>query len=146
MRFYTTLVSTCLVILFSSTLMAYTEIPPCYAFLMRNFYNPTYVLQGLSLHYDIPQSSWSLINNDLQKRVPDIAKIVQTRAKILRPNPFQHPIDKKKAEEILDEALFQVLSEVMSNYKVVARYQVIELYQFIKYNNQAYWNHCFLEK
>lgn len=89
--------------------------PPCYREIQTTFFRQDLVTTALSL-YKVDQSFWIAIYSDLQANSGRVPFLVQTLAKNRNPNPLYPIFRPKEASEILQKALFDVLTQAIAPY------------------------------
>lgn len=122
--------------------LSYGETPFCYKELERNFFKPALVDEALSLH-SVPQSNWSLINNELQRNVKRVPELVKERAKRMDPNPFGTPFQPQAASEVLRGALLEVFSSTLALFHITNQNNINEMFQYIRERQSQFLLACF---
>ena len=118
------------------------EMPPCYRDLEVNFFNPTLVNEALSLH-SVFQSSWSLINYELQKNVRRVPELVKARAREMERNPFEPTFQPQEASALLRQVLFDVFSQTLAEFNITNQNNVDEMFQYIRERQSHRFLACF---
>jgi hypothetical protein len=134
--------------LFSSLCYGYDDTPDCFKKLEKNFFVSSFTQQSFSLH-NVPQSSWTLIYNQLLKAADSIPRTVRDRAQNLRVNPLENPFNPDKAWEILEQALFDVFLQVLRANNVFHQYNdndIRDMFEYIKFQQVPEINACFQQK
>ncbi len=130
------------VVLLIAPFFCFAEPPSCYAQLEREFFNPVYVNQALSMH-NISQSAWPEVNRILKENSAVIPARTRALASKQRPNPFNPPFDGEAAAKILTRVQLEVLSKTLVRFQIQNPYVVQQIYGYIKEQQQERWNTCF---
>lgn len=130
--------------LVSSIVYGFDDTPDCFKKLETGFFIPSYTLQAFSLH-NVPQSSWTLIYNQLQTAVQRVPGIVERKAEKMKINPLRNPFDSEKAWGVLEETLFEVFLSVLRDNNTFHQYNdnnIRGMFEYIKQKQSAYLKTC----
>lgn len=78
----------------------------CTSRIAEQFFPLNITTKALSL-YDIPQSQWTPINNELKKISGKMRTLLESKASLLSPNPFHSENMQLEAFVIMREVLFE---------------------------------------
>ena len=106
------------------------------------FFNPIYVSQALSLH-DVSQSAWSQVNLKLRERNSEIPKLVMDKVSKMDPNPLRTPFDPREAAKVLEEALFEMLASVLTEFNIENPLRGGEMFNYIREQQNSRFIDCF---
>lgn len=119
------------------------EIPSCFFQIEQEFFNPTYVTQAISSNRRIAQSSWSVINQQLQKNVQSIPSIVSQRAEKMHPNPLSPRFLPLEAEKLLNDVQFEVLARTLLPFQVTNPHEIRDILNYLRSKMAKKWSSCF---
>ena len=68
-------------------------------------------------YYNVPQSSWNLIANDLKRRNSTIPKKMRDYARKMRPNPLNYPLDEKGTIRLLRRVTREIFMDATRKYQ-----------------------------
>jgi len=133
--------------LMATALEAFDNAPRCYQDLERNFFQPGYVSEALSMHR-VPQSIWSPIIQALQQNTKDLPDRIRKAGKSMNPDPFDPEFLAEPALDLLTQSLYQIFVGVVADYN---RYQdivingddVLNMFTYIKDKQKAKFEGCF---
>jgi hypothetical protein len=126
--------------LMSLPFFSFGQMPSCYRDLETNFFKPNLVNETLSLH-SISQSNWALINEELQRNVLQVPRMVRERASHMHPNPFE-PFQPQAASALLRTVLLEVLSNSLAVFHITNQNQIEEMYQYIRERQSQLFLSC----
>lgn len=132
-------------LLLLSPMDVFSETPLCYKNIEANFFKPEFVDEALSLH-SVPQSNWTLINNELREKMVRVPELVREKAKKMNPNPFGMPFQPQEASEVLRQALFAVFAETLADFHITNRGKAEEMFQYIRQRQGLRLLACFGEE
>ncbi len=107
-----------------------SKVPPCFKKMQVNFFERAIVEKALNLHL-VSQSSWALINKNLNRRSSVVPIQMETIAKRMRPNPLS-PFDIEEANKLLIEILFTIFRNTMIEMNFSSESGIREMFLFIQ--------------
>jgi len=116
--------------------------PSCVRELERDFFNPVFVSQALSLH-DVSQSAWAEVNRVLKQQIGAIPGRVRDRAARMNPNPFDIPFQEHDAKQVLESVLYDVLAETLKQFNITDPTEVREMFNYIREQQADKFVRCF---
>lgn len=132
----------------SASLKAYEDIPACFKDLELNFFTRKDVFQALDMYpLMVYTSTWDAIYQEIKYQSASIPDRVRTEAKLLNPNPLQHPFDPKKSLDILKVVLFTTFKEAVLKYTVERFDGAMEtMFDYLLEQNEYQWQLCLRSK
>ncbi len=134
--------------LVSSFCYGFDDTPDCFNQLERNFFITPYTQQSFS-KYNVPQSSWTLIYNQLVRASASVPARVKAKANRLAVNPLENPFDPAKAWEILEQVLFDDFLQVLQANNTFHQFNdnsIKGMFDFIKDHRAKEIDACFQNK
>jgi hypothetical protein len=123
-------------------LLGWSDEPSCVREIEREFFNPVFVSQALSLH-DVSQSAWSEVNRVLKQKNGDIPGRVRDRAAKMNPNPFDTPFQAKEAKQVLQDVLYEILTETLASFNITDPTEIREMFNYIREQQADKFIRCF---
>lgn len=114
----------------------------CVEELEQNFFQSRVVFQSLSLH-EVRQELWVPIIQLLQVKSREIPDRIKRKTAFMVPNPFEYPMNKRKAEKILKQVLYEVFVDTMRFYNNNGQPQMDLVFNDIFEKRETAWKRCF---
>lgn len=126
----------------SISFLCSAEEPNCIKELARDFFNPDYVSQALSMH-DVSQSAWTEVNRVLRANSSTIMTRIRARAAHFSPNPFDTPFQPHEASLVVNGVLYDVFAETLAQFNITDPIAVKEMYYYIHEQHADKFLKCF---
>lgn len=127
--------------LLASPVFADTGTAECAKELLLAYFPEAFVSQTLK-KYNVPESEWAGINQELAAKDKDIIGKVEEKAAKLDPNPLKDPQQRQAAVKIFRETLLEVFSGVMKDHKITDEKQIQAMLDDIQLQKAARFKMC----
>lgn len=98
----------------------------CSKELLLAFFPETFLNETLK-KFNVPESEWPAINQELAAKDREVATLVEQKAAAMNPNPFKDPRERMRAIQILKDTLFEVFSSVLNQHGVTDSDQIQQM-------------------
>lgn len=124
-----------------SHVVAYEDVPVCFKKLETGFFTERNVKDALEI-YNIYQSSWQPIYNDLMARARKAPQLIKEKAKREKKNPLEHPFDAKRSKEILIEVQREIFVKTLNYWRVWDERTIEGMFSSIQEQNKKMLDGC----
>lgn len=116
-------------------------IDECSKELLIAYFPEVFVKETLK-KFNVPQSSWAAITQELNGKEADIIKMVEEKAEKMKENPLKDPKQRQEAVKIFRETLLQVFSGVMKKNGVTDDKQIQSMLDDIQQQKAKRFAQC----
>lgn len=116
-------------------------IDECSKELLIAYFPEVFVKETLK-KFNVPQSSWAPITQELHGKEADIIKMVEEKAEKMKENPLKDPKQRQEAVKIFRETLLQVFSGVMKKNGVTDDKQIQSMLDDIQQQKAKRFAQC----
>lgn len=103
--------------LLTTPVFADSAVDECSKELLLAYFPETFLNETLK-KFNVPDTEWTQINQELALKDKDVIGIVEEKASKITPNPLKDPQQRQTAVKIFRETLFEVFSSVLKNHGV----------------------------
>lgn len=127
--------------LVSAPVFADNALAECSKELLLAYFPEAFVNEALK-KFNVPESEWAGINEELAAKDKDVISIVEDKASKIDPNPLKDPQQRQAAVKIFRETLFEVFSGVMKKHGVTDDKQIQAMLDEVQLHKANRFKEC----
>ena len=124
------LFAACFLMAFSPMLEAYDGRPACYKELERNFFSFHNVGEALAL-WKVPQAMWDPTIKLVQERQKEAESVIEKKARLLKPNPLEHPFQSDVAGDLLKQTMYEIFQRCLLETGFFDTVSILKMFEYI---------------